>query len=111
MNQVGMFFILSQSACHVANHLYKYLGTLRQHIKTVHSLIEYKCEKCGKSYGAEKTLKNHIFAVHDESGECKCESCGKTFTALSSLKSHMRIVHEGIRNHKCEAYYPQKNCS
>ena len=64
--------------------------------------IEQKCETCGKSFSAVKSLSRHIRTVHARCKVYNCESCGKSFSRAEHLKIHIHAVHEGNKDYNCE---------
>ena len=73
--------------------------SLKRHIYNVHEgHRDFKCESCGKSFGEASNLKRHIHTVHEGRKDHKCESCGKSFTEGGGLKKHIISVHEGHKD-------------
>ena len=66
----------------------------------------FKCGDCGKTFGQQSTLKNHIFAIHKDQ-EIKglkrhqCENCDKYFRVPSLLMEHVKIHHEQTKDYNC----------
>jgi len=71
--------------------------SLKKHQKT-HSLPQFTCETCSKSFGHKYTLVQHQ-AVHTEERKFKCKLCSFSTKYNSHLAAHKR-VHEG-NVHRC----------
>ena len=61
----------------------------------------YECEKCDKTFGLARTLKQHIRTVHDGLKDYQCDQCNKAFPQLDKLKRHVAVVHEGVKQFQC----------
>ena len=74
---------------------------LNKHIKNVH--LETQCPQCGKIISGIGTLANHIKSVHTsmEDRPLKCETCGKGFFYQNCLDDHYN-VHTGAKPYKCK---------
>ena len=65
---------------------------------------EYKYEICERVLGSKKTLRNHFFTLHNNSGKLfYCDVCTKSFQSQSTLGFHVKSVH-GSKNNNCESY-------
>ena len=64
------------------------------HMSIIHEgKKDHRCETCGKWFGFESHLNNHIHSVH-ENVRFQCDTCGKSYFAKSHLKNHVKRVHE-----------------
>jgi len=54
------------------------------------------CKFCGYSAHAEKTLKDHIAAVHEKRKDVLCNECGEAFDIPLQLKKHIDKVHSSM---------------
>ena len=55
----------------------------------------YHCDKCEKSYTRKDKLKQHIETVH-ELVQYNCEKCEKSFTQKNRLNRHIKQVHQTV---------------
>lgn len=55
------------------------------------------CEICGRTFGSNRMLRNHINTVHNKVRPYMCSECGHTAANRSSLKMHLR-QHTGTVN-------------
>ncbi|KFP71436.1 Zinc finger protein 716, partial [Acanthisitta chloris] len=58
----------------------------------------FRCEECGKAFGARAQYVRHRRNLHDGAGEkpYRCGDCGKSFSWSSHWERHQRI-HTGER--------------
>ena len=54
---------------------------------------EYICNICTKYFQTKGNLTFHRKALHGGGKYHKCESCGKSFSAARTLKKHICIIH------------------
>jgi len=54
---------------------------------------DFKCETCDKIFTTDKSLKAHIYYVHNPQTATYCEKCGKLFKTKIKLDQHMSYVH------------------
>lgn len=55
--------------------------------------MEFKCEKCGKSFTLKHNLLRHNREVHDESRRLRCFECDSQFSRAQYLNEHMTLIH------------------
>jgi len=60
--------------------------------------LVYVCQECGKAYGRQDVLRNHVRAKHGCSGTedsliLKCSACEKTYGRRDCLRKHFRRKH------------------
>ena len=61
---------------------------------------EIICHHCGRSWGHEKSLKDHLRKYHQPHLQCPHKSCDKTFGNRTQAIRHLN-VHSGIKPYKC----------
>ena len=108
-------------SCEKCDYTAKNEITLKNHIKTVHDLVEYPCSICDY-LGSLSAIRAHINTEHKEYFQCKyctfiaqektavtlhsknehsvnikCSFCEKVFTKSYHLKNHVKVHHEGIK--------------
>ncbi|XP_013391983.1 uncharacterized protein LOC106160035 [Lingula anatina] len=76
------------------------IGNLRAHIGRKHPTEKHLCNICGKEFGFDSDLKEHISVVHQKDNCCVCDLCGKEFASRRYLQAHLKR-HLGIKNHAC----------
>lgn len=57
------------------------------------------CERCGKTFKDNHSLRMHTFS-HTKESPYKCDICSKMFMSNSQLKDH-KLRHEGAKNFIC----------
>ena len=55
---------------------------------------DFKCETCGKKFGSNPKLKDHIWQCHSQ---VTCEICGKQVNNPNKLKRHKIFVHNDTK--------------
>ena len=61
--------------------------------------LVYVCQECGKAYGRQDVLKNHVRTKHGNSAGTedslilKCTACEKTYGRKDCLRKHFRRKH------------------
>ena len=88
-------------SCNYSNKgLYNYNRHLKnKHSKNVEN-SKVDCPECGKKLKHQHSLKQHIKQVHLDSDKYKCEICGKCFGAPGNLKTH-NLFHAKIKKFPC----------
>ncbi len=59
----------------------------------------YKCSVCGRHFGSEFRLKNHMI-IHTQNPPYKCPVCNKTLASINTLLVHTKI-HTGDKHFAC----------
>ena len=54
-----------------------------------------------KTFSSKDNLRVHTKIVHQKEKNYKCKKCGKSFGQMSTLGRHFETIHEGIRKYKC----------
>nr|XP_023022406.1 uncharacterized protein LOC111510704 [Leptinotarsa decemlineata] len=88
--------------CNPCDKFFNKACYLTQHNKTFHSGEKpYKCTRCGKRFGCEKTYEVHL-AKHAGNKPHKCDvsPCQKAFNHKTDLRRHM-CLHTGKKPYKC----------
>lgn len=78
----------------------KQKNEMRIHMNTIHlQRKDYKCHICGKSYGRDKTLRQHL-TYHANVKKISCELCNFKAITKAKIQRHMK-THTGERNYGC----------
>ena len=94
--------------CEHCQKTFKNIGGLHMHLAKRHKELvkpaSTTCpfENCGKVFGRERSLKDHIRFVHEKEKNSICDTCGKAYQTSTHLKIHHRVVHEGQANYVCK---------
>ncbi|XP_025163414.1 uncharacterized protein LOC105188143 isoform X2 [Harpegnathos saltator] len=86
--------------CEVCGERFKHQGTLDQHRKTQHTILEkiYQCPKCPKKFAFKQKLSFHLKSVHTTLRAFLCEDCGADFKNPASLRHHRIRKHQPVGN-------------
>jgi len=78
----------------------KIVANIRVHLKT-HGKHgeEHQCPHCSRSYGSDKSLKEHV-KTHSAQKNFICAECGKRYNSKTALSNHMWI-HSARPRHQC----------
>ncbi|XP_061164641.1 zinc finger Y-chromosomal protein 1-like [Saccostrea echinata] len=78
--------------------------------KELHSIMEFKCDECGKVFPEGYRLRNHKRDAHDKSKHFSCDICGKVFTSTRYLHRHRVCVHKQTESvcRVCAKLFPTK---
>ena len=88
----------------IFNHNLIHFSNLSTHVRTVHEgKKEFKCEYCGKCFGVNQNLKQHI-RIHLQDFKFKCEFCEKGFIRSQHLSRHLKTWHEKEAKEKILRY-------
>lgn len=68
---------------------------LREHLRTVHGEIRFKCETCSQCFDEESEYNDHLI-IHP----LVCDKCGKTFHRKPNLNLHMKR-HLEVKPYEC----------
>jgi len=52
-------------------------------------MTDHECEKCGKTFGSEEALEQHL-DDYDHSKLTECPDCGETFTSEDAYRNHRK---------------------
>ena len=83
-------------SCRICSINFKRKNLLTRHLATHFEAKEkLSCEHCGKKYGRDDTLRQHILVMHLDPEECPCcKVCGKKFQKKFNLMRHMKALHD-----------------
>ena len=112
IHELGKF----QYQCDICNKAFSGNTTLLEHKKYVHEgaskqLAEPEkvfCDKCGKSYVNQNSLKSHMMRIHneyeitDKDLHKKCEQCGKVFNEPQEFDHHLRLCLKDPKELSCK---------
>ncbi|XP_014474425.1 PREDICTED: uncharacterized protein LOC106744289 isoform X2 [Dinoponera quadriceps] len=86
--------------CEICGERFKHQGTLDQHRKTQHTILEkiYQCPKCPKKFAFKQKLSFHLKSVHTTLRAFLCEDCGADFKNPASLRHHRIRKHQPVGN-------------
>jgi KRAB domain-containing zinc finger protein len=65
---------------------------------------EFNCDKCGRSFVSEISLKTHSLTHADELDSTlriACDQCDRKYTNLKSLEYHKKYIHDLKNVHAC----------
>eukprot|EP00095_Tigriopus_kingsejongensis_P009294 maker-scaffold175_size286436-snap-gene-1.44 protein:Tk09294 transcript:maker-scaffold175_size286436-snap-gene-1.44-mRNA-1 annotation:"zinc finger protein 850-like" len=88
-----------KAVCHLCGKELSQNTSLKNHIKFVHSPLNFPCDKCERVFSREKTLTAHKNRVHGESDAFLCGECGHRAGSQMELRDHTR-THDSVL-HKC----------
>lgn len=116
---------LTEKKCELCETVFDTYTTLRQHVESVHNLLEYrkvahlrwrnsmkaganerqerteyKCSFCDKKLFYKRTLMLHE-RMHTGLKPYKCERCDKTFVSKPSLRAHL-VAEMNLRKFTCQ---------
>ena len=83
----------------------------RSHYNVAHLKIKnYKCNACGKTFGARDTLVKHVKRIHglesvhayDLDKIKKCDDCQEVFENESALNQHKNEKHPNLKPYRCD---------
>lgn len=92
--------------CKECSKAYSSLHTLRIHFSKVHTLKDYVCPTCPKSFGSSEKLEYHISTEHNE---FVCSVCGKSFSRAITFKQHELSHHLQFVCPDCGRVYKSRN--
>ena len=75
-----------------------------KHHENISTPIKRKPKKCNICNKFVVNVNRHFKTVHENRKDHHCEKCGKDFTEESSLKIHMHTIHEGQKDYKCHLF-------
>ncbi|CAL8149260.1 unnamed protein product [Orchesella dallaii] len=64
------------------------------HIHYRYHHLNIACNSCGKTFGNQKSWREHSNRCHKRQGVYRCEVCSKVFETAFRLTAHMRNVHD-----------------
>mmetsp|Transcript_37128 Transcript_37128/g.71976 ORF Transcript_37128/g.71976 Transcript_37128/m.71976 type:complete len:188 (+) Transcript_37128:32-595(+) len=87
--------------CEYCDKKFCYQKTLRQHIEAVHlGSKPHICNYCGKRFALRGNLKTHV-RTHTNIRPYPCSWCGRRFAHKSNLNAHIKQTHLGLKPFKC----------
>lgn len=86
--------------CEFCGEKFKHQGTLDQHVKKRHTVLEktIQCPKCPKKFSMKQKLSFHVKSVHTTLRAYLCEDCGADFKNPASLRHHRIRKHQLVGN-------------
>jgi uncharacterized Zn-finger protein len=81
-----------------------------RHKNSKYMSYKYKCQKCGKRYESNRSLKYHMNEVHCDKSKMKtfsCHICGHVFTRKTYLSSHKLRMHSNGNGVEFKCDFPQ----
>ena len=87
---------LKNFKCDQCDKSFKYPGTLRGHMKTIHQgkkPAAIPCDICDKLFASKKTLKEHVQFIHEKKPIAVCPHCNKGYGTRKGLEVHITVVH------------------
>ncbi len=89
--------------CNICSKTFASNRTLRNHVNAVHKKMKpHKCQICAVTFSRISSLKSHVDAIHNNLRPFECKICSKALTTNRSLKQHVEAVHEKMKSHKCQ---------
>lgn len=67
-------------------------GTIKHHIRNIHSAIKTNCTFCDKNFESKVHLANHCRKYH-KTGKFTCDLCPKTFESRYTKRCHIALDH------------------
>ena len=83
-------FILKCEIC--SEYETKCPSSMKAHKKACHSIPNFKCPSCDKSFRKERKLRIHEIEVHKK--RVPCDLCGMTFANTKGMPMHKKMVHD-----------------
>ena len=65
-----------------------------------HIDTNWQCGECGKVFGEENHLEEHMATTHAEKS-WQCDECGETFPDEYQLTEHFKSIHASVTNTQC----------
>jgi transcription elongation factor Elf1 len=88
--------------CHLCPYTTRHSQTdLKEHIARKHEEPKLKCEYCGKMFGVQYDLNDHINHMHLKIKRVVCDICGLE-VHRKNLKTHMARAHEKLKPYQCD---------
>ena len=98
-NEEGKF------SCNKCDSQFTRLGSLQQHVKSIHDGIKYPCGQCEYQATEKSALNKHILSQH-EGVTYSCSFCHYQASYKDRLKHHIESKHEGKKYLcKCEKQF------
>lgn len=93
--------ILHRFTCNRCSKSYPTNGELIQHVNIEHLNTRFPCPICGKTLTRKSRLLVHIKDVHEKQRPEICTQCGKGFSTRTQLKTHTTQVHTNLKPYPC----------
>jgi len=85
---------LKTKICPECGRGYGNQGILNEHIKSVHKVEEVRCEQCGKEFKNQSKLRIHQRLMHRQRDTVEvCDQCSKSFKTKRDVYHHKKAVH------------------
>lgn len=76
--------------CNECDERFSSDNELDAHKASVHKVVNYDCEICGRTFSSKENLNSHIQEEHSVK---TCDVCGQTFNDKNSLNKHKKEKH------------------
>uniref|UniRef100_A0A182QXA3 C2H2-type domain-containing protein n=1 Tax=Anopheles farauti TaxID=69004 RepID=A0A182QXA3_9DIPT len=95
----------TSQVCPTCGKDFRCMVSLARHIKAHLGLVtveRVQCDQCAKWFEGKQNLRNHIKAIHDESGQLQCDECQHVSPNRRALAHHKARVHRRRTVYECE---------
>ena len=80
--------------------IFDWPGALKQHVRSTHLNVTFKCDHCEKTFRSKNGLNSHMKSIHLKS--FACDVCQKCFNSEPNLRRHKASEHNLDALYKCE---------